>query len=416
MFKSKNYNLVKKAFFMRIFDISNPELDNTRKMFGDLEKDKRDFKIDLGIGIYRDENGLAPVFKSIKKAEKILYDLESSKSYKTPSGNLRYCQNILDLVLGKAILKERDGKIGSIQIPGAGSGIRIAGELIKNFTKNKFISVPDPTWGQQTFMFQKCGLSIKKHIYYETNNNFLDFDGMLKDLNNLKSGDAVLIHGCCHNPTGADLSLIQWERIAEVCKKNGLLPFIDLVYQGLGNGIEEDVEGIRTLVKIVPEVIITISSSKTFGVYRDRCGLIAVITDVERVKSNALETMLSEIARELYFHPPDHAASVINILLEDLNLRKDWVSELDFMQKRIVTLREKFSSSLQEKQQSDFFSFLNTQNGMFSLLPISNAGVMSLRNNKGVYLMPDGRINIASLPENKIDYLATIISELSEFN
>lgn len=401
---------------MRIFDIPNPELDNTRKMFGDLEKDKRDSKIDLGIGIYRDENGLAPVFRSIKQAEKTLYDLEDSKSYKTPAGNLRYCKNILDLVLGKSILEEREGKIGSIQIPGAGSGIRIAGELIKNYTKNNLISVPDPTWGQQTFMFQKCGLTIKKHIYYDIINNFLDFDGMLKDLSNLSSGDAVLFHGCCHNPTGSDLSLIQWERVAEVCKKNGLLPFIDLVYQGLGKGIEEDVEGIRTLVRIVPEVIITVSSSKTFGVYRDRCGLIAVITDVERVKSNALETMLSEIARELYFHPPDHAASVINILLEDLNLRKDWVSELDTMQKRIVALRGKFSSALQEYQQSDFFSFLNTQNGMFSLLPISNTGVMSLRNDKGIYLMPDGRINIASLPEDKIDYLAKLISELPEFN
>ena len=396
---------------MRFFDIPDIILDSTRQMFKELENDPRDSKIDLGIGIYRDENGLA----AVKKAEKKLFESELSKSYKTPSGNSQYCKNILDLVLGKNILKERSDKIGCIQIPGAGSGLRIAGELIKNNSKNKTISIPDPTWGQQTFMFQRAGLKITKHTYYDQINNFLDFDSMLDDLNKLKSGDALLLHGCCHNPTGADLSEDQWEQVAYMCLKKGILPFIDLVYQGLGKGIIEDVLGIRKLVEIVPEVIITVSSSKTFGVYRDRCGLIAVITDLDKVKSNSLETMLSEIARELYFHPPDHAASLINILLENEVLKSEWLLEIGHMQKRIETLRKKLSKSLQEKQKSDFFSFLNIQNGMFSLLPISQEGIMSLRNDNGIYLMPDGRINIASLPENKIEYISSEICSLEEF-
>ncbi len=400
---------------MRFFDIPDIILDSTRQMFKELENDPRDSKIDLGIGIYRDENGLAPVFKAVKKAEKKLFESELSKSYKTPSGNSQYCKNILDLVLGKNILKERSDKIGCIQIPGAGSGLRIAGEIIKNNSKNKTISIPDPTWGQQTFMFQRAGLKITKHTYYDQINNFLDFDSMLDDLNKLKSGDALLLHGCCHNPTGADLSEDQWEQVAYMCLKKGILPFIDLVYQGLGKGIIEDVLGIRKLVEIVPEVIITVSSSKTFGVYRDRCGLIAVITDLDKVKSNSLETMLSEIARELYFHPPDHAASLINILLENEVLKSEWLLEIGHMQKRIETLRKKLSKSLQEKQKSDFFSFLNIQNGMFSLLPISQEGIMSLRNDNGIYLMPDGRINIASLPENKIEYISSEICSLEEF-
>lgn len=400
---------------MRFFDIPDIILDSTRQMFRELENDPRDSKIDLGIGIYRDENGLAPVFKAVKKAEKKLFESELSKSYKTPSGNSQYCKNILDLVLGKNILKERSDKIGCIQIPGAGSGLRIAGELIKNNSKNKTISIPDPTWGQQTFMFQRAGLKITKHTYYDQINNFLDFDNMLDDLNKLKSGDSLLLHGCCHNPTGADLSVDQWEQVAHMCLKKGILPFIDLVYQGLGKGIIEDVLGIRKLVEIVPEVIITVSSSKTFGVYRDRCGLIAVITDIDKVKSNSLETMLSEIARELYFHPPDHAASLINILLENEVLKSEWLLEIGHMQKRIETLRKKLSKSLQEKQKSDFFSFLNIQNGMFSLLPISQEGIMSLRNDNGIYLMPDGRINIASLPENKIEYISSEICSLEEF-
>ena len=400
---------------MRFFDIPDIILDSTRQMFRELENDPRDSKIDLGIGIYRDENGLAPVFKAVKKAEKKLFESELSKSYKTPSGNSQYCKNILDLVLGENILKERSDKIGCIQIPGAGSGLRIAGELIKNNSKNKTISIPDPTWGQQTFMFQRAGLKITKHTYYDQINNFLDFDSMLDDLNKLKSGDALLLHGCCHNPTGADLSEDQWEQVAYMCLKKGILPFIDLVYQGLGKGIIEDVLGIRKLVEIVPEVIITVSSSKTFGVYRDRCGLIAVITDIDKVKSNSLETMLSEIARELYFHPPDHAASLINILLENEMLKSEWLLEIGHMQKRIETLRKKLSKSLQEKQKSDFFSFLNIQNGMFSLLPISQEGIMSLRNDNGIYLMPDGRINIASLPENKIEYISSEICSLEEF-
>ena len=400
---------------MRFFDIPDIILDSTRQMFRELENDPRDSKIDLGIGIYRDENGLAPVFKAVKKAEKKLFESELSKSYKTPSGNSQYCKNILGLVLGEKILKERSDKIGCIQIPGAGSGLRIAGELIKNNSKNKTISIPDPTWGQQTFMFQRAGLKITKHTYYDQINNFLDFDSMLDDLNKLKSGDALLLHGCCHNPTGADLSEDQWEQVAHMCLKNGILPFIDLVYQGLGKGIIEDVLGIRKLVEIVPEVIITVSSSKTFGVYRDRCGLIAVITDIDKVKSNSLETMLSEIARELYFHPPDHAASLINILLENEILKSEWLLEIGHMQKRIETLRKKLSKSLQEKQKSDFFSFLNIQNGMFSLLPISQEGIMSLRNDNGIYLMPDGRINIASLPENKIEYISSEICSLEEF-
>ena len=400
---------------MRYFDIQKPTLDSTRLMFKELESDNRISKIDLGIGIYRDEKGEAPVFKAVKKAEAILLETEVSKSYKTPAGNYEYCNNILELVLGKDIINERGDKIGAIQIPGAGSGLRIAGELIKNKLKNNLISIPNPTWGQQTFMFQKSGLKILKHSYYDNTNNLLNFDEMILDLNKLKSGDALLLHGCCHNPTGSDLNIGQWEKVAKICKKNGIVPFIDLVYQGLGKGIDEDVLGIRKLVKIVPEVIITISSSKTFGVYRDRCGLIAVITDSNKVKSYSLQTMLSEIARELYFHPPDHAAEIINILLNDKILKNEWLTELSSMQRRIVSLREKFSKILQNKLQTDYFSFLNVQNGMFSLLPISEEGIMTLRKKNGIYLMPDGRINIASLPENKIDFIASKICSLKEF-
>ncbi len=400
---------------MRYFNIPDPLLDSTRQMFKDLENDGRDTKIDLGIGIYRDEKGEAPVFKAVKKAESILYQNEKSKSYKTPAGNSEYCKNILDLVLGKDILSERKDKVGAIQIPGAGSGLRIAGELIKNNVQNRLISIPDPTWGQQPFMFEKSGLKISKHSYYNEQNNFLDFDNMINDLNKLKSGDSLLLHGCCHNPTGADLSLEQWEQVANICVKKGILPFIDLVYQGLGKSIIDDVLGIRKLVQIVPEVIITVSSSKTFGVYRDRCGMIAVITDVDKVKSKSLETMLSEIARELYFHPPDHAAEIINTLLKDEILKKDWLSEIRTMQNRIVSLRHKLSNSLQEKQQTDYFSFLKVQNGMFSLLPISREGIMILRKENGIYLMPDGRVNIASLPENKIDFISSKICSLNEF-
>ena len=400
---------------MRHFNIPDPSLDSTRQMFKDLENDARETKIDLGIGIYRDEKGEAPVFKAVKKAESILYQNEKSKSYKTPVGNSEYCKNILDLVLGEDILSERKDKVGAIQIPGAGSGLRIAGELIKNNVQNKLISIPDPTWGQQPFMFEKAGLKISKHTYYNEKNNFLDFDNMINDLNKLKSGDSLLLHGCCHNPTGADLSLEQWEQVANICLKKGILPFIDLVYQGLGKGIIDDVLGIRKLVQIVPEVIITVSSSKTFGVYRDRCGMIAVITDVDKVKSKSLETMLSEIARELYFHPPDHAAEIINTLLKDQILKKDWLSEIRTMQNRIVSLRHKLANSLQEKQQTDYFSFLKVQNGMFSLLPISREGIMILRKENGIYLMPDGRVNIASLPENKIDFISSKICSLKEF-
>ena len=400
---------------MRYFDIQKPALDSTRLMFKELESDKRISKIDLGIGIYRNEKGEAPVYKAVKKAETILLNTEITKSYKTPAGNSEYCENILELVLGKDIINERSGKIGAIQIPGAGSGLRIAGELIKIKLKNKLISVPDPTWGQQTFMFQKSGLKTINYRYYDNTNNFLNFEDMTLDLKKLKSGDALLLHGCCHNPTGADLNTDQWEEVATICKKKGIVPFIDLVYQGLGKGINEDVLGIRTLVKIVPEVIITISSSKTFGVYRDRCGLIAVMTDSKKVKSESLETMLSEIARELYFHPPDHAAEIINILLNDKILKNEWLSEISRMQKRIITLRGKLSRSLQNKLQTDYFSFLNVQNGMFSLLPISKEGIITLRKQNGIYLMPDGRINIASLPENKIDYIASKICSLKEF-
>ena len=400
---------------MMYFDIADPIIDSTRQMFKELENDLRPSKIDLGIGIYRDEKGEAPVFKAVKKAEEILIKKEFSKSYKSPSGNKKYCENILELVLGKKILGDRNNKVGSIQIPGAGSGLRIAGELIKNNTKNKTISVPNPTWGQQTFMFQKSGLNVVKHSYYDEKNNCLDFENMYKDVNNLKSGDALLLHGCCHNPTGADLSIDQWSQIASLCKKNCILPFVDLVYQGLGIGINEDVLGIQNLINIVPEAILTVSSSKTFGVYRDRCGLFAVITDAERVSGNALETMLSEIARELYFHPPDHAASIINILLASETLKEDWLLELSSMRNRIVSLRQKIGKSFQYERQTDFFSFLKNQNGMFSLLPISNEGIIQLRKKSGIYLMPDGRINIASVREDQIDYITSEICSLKEF-
>ena len=375
--------------------------------------DPRAEKIDLGVGVYKDKDGITPVMSSVKKAEARLLREQNSKAYVSLAGAELFRDQMRDLVLGDAVVADR---VATLQTPGGTGAIRQTFESMKILNPDCTIWISDPSWPSHMSMATHMGFKTRSYPYFDSETRLVDTAAMMGSFQDLKTGDLLLLHGCCHNPTGSDLSLTQWERVAEVCKKIGLLPFIDLVYQGLGKGIEEDVEGIRTLVRIVPEVIITVSSSKTFGVYRDRCGLIAVITDVERVKSDALETMLSEIARELYFHPPDHAASVINILLEDLNLRKDWISELDTMQKRIVALRGKFSSALQEYQQSDFFSFLNTQNGMFSLLPISNAGVMSLRNDKGIYLMPDGRINIASLPENKIDYLAKLISELPEFN
>ena len=339
-------------------------------LLGAYQADTSPNKVDLGIGVYKDEQGATPILKAVRVAEKRRAQTEPSKTYTGPVGYPGYNQQMLNLVFGNDHQVLTDNRVRSVQTPGGCGGLRLAADLIKRARPDATVWVSSPTWGNHHQLINSAGLKMNEYPYFDQSTSSLLFDEMMDCLAKIGKGDLVLLHGCCHNPTGADLNREQWQQIADLAVKNGFTPFIDTAYQGFGEGIEADAWGLRNMAAKVPEMILVASCSKNFGLYRERTGLLA-ITAATPAEADATHTQIFNIARGMYTIPPAHGGAIVEIILGDTELRNLWETELAGMRNRINGLRSDFVEGLIAKGVERDFSFIQRQRGMFSFLGIS---------------------------------------------
>lgn len=382
------------------------EDDFIEAMFVRLAGDRDPSKIDLGIGVYRDESGNAPVMQSVRLAEQQLIDRELPKSYLSPLGNPEYCADMERLALGSDHPVLADARIVSAQTPGAGSALRVGAELVNSIAPEAVVWVSEPVWGHQLDFFTEAGVTTRPYRYYDQIDRRLCFDEMLDDLAKMKANDLLLLHGCCHNPTGQDLDLDDWQALSDLVNKTGAVPFVDVAYQGFGRGIDEDVAGLRLMANEVPQLLLTVSSSKSFGIYRERAGLLSVISAASTSAQQNIRRRVRDIARQLYFMAPDHGAAVVHEILSTPDLEKMWRSELNEIREYIAAMRASLRKVM-EKRLPDFdASFLTEQQGMFSCLPVTTEEQLWLEQEHHIYMLPPARVNVAAMGSGQAESLA----------
>jgi len=376
-----------------------------------FKKDTNPSKIDLGVGVYKDEAGNCPVMKAVKTAERRKCDEEDSKAYIAQAGPESFIKHTLDLVLGNAHPVIRDGRASCVLAPGGSGSLRLAAEFINSAAPGSKIFVSNPSWPNHVPLLSSSGLTLEEYPYYDYAKHSLDFDAMMGSLKTAKKGDLVLLHGCCHNPCGADLSVAQWEEVTELALKNGFTPFIDMAYQGLGDGLDEDAYGARLMAEKLPELIIANSYSKNFGLYRDRVGAVTIITSSSKV-AQAVGSQVVATARQIYSVPPAHGAYLVAMILDDAELTKEWNIELTEMRDRINGLRRDLVSKLKAIGVSQDFSYIQNEKGLFSFLGLPKDKVEKLVKEYSIYLVGSSRINVAGINKKNIDYLADSIAKV----
>jgi aspartate aminotransferase len=368
-------------------------------------------KVDLTVGIYMDDNGLCPVFAAIKEAERALLEEENSKAYLPPAGVPEFNTGMQQLVLGNDSAALADSRVSSIQAPGGCGALRIGAEVVQAAAPGARVWVSNPTWPVHMPLLGSVGLAFETYRYYDRDSHGVDFDGMVDDLRSAGADDLVLLHGCCHNPSGADLSLEQWGVIADMAEAQGFMPFIDIAYQGLGAGLDADAAGIRLLAARVPEMIVAASCSKNMGLYRERTGAtIFVCRSAE--SADALLSQAKVAARRVYSMPPAHGGLLAGRVLSDAALREAWEQELLVMCRRINGLRSLLVERLSAATGRDF-GFIARENGMFSFLGLSPEQVQRLRDEHSVYMLGSSRINVAGVNAANIDYLVEAIAAVA---
>lgn len=373
-----------------------------------FKQDTNPSKIDLGVGVYKNEQGQTPILAAVAKAQNILLEKETSKTYITPQGVQGYIDGMLELLLGKGSKAVLANRVAAVQAPGGCGALRILAELLKRCNNELTVWVSDPTWANHIPLIGNAGLNIETYPYFDKQHASINFDGMVECLEKVEKGDVVLLHGCCHNPTGADLTKEQWHVVLELAQKRGFIPFVDVAYQGFGDGLEEDAYGMRLLVDNLPEVIIAASCSKNFGLYRERVGLAAMVTDNSTIR-DAIQTQIQSIARGIYSMPPSYGGALVDIILHDQALITLWMTEVEEMRTRMQQLRQLLVSKMEEKGAQKDFSFVTKQKGMFSFLCISPEQVQQVRAEKSVYFVDSSRVNIAGISRNNVDALATAL-------
>ena len=370
-----------------------------------FREDKRDTKIDLGVGVYKDVNGNTPIMRAVKKAEQLLWNQETTKSYTALVGDGAFHKVIADLVLGDSVSYDR---LAFAHAPGGTGAIRQILELIKAASPGATVWMSNPTWPNHPAMVKGVGIPMETYTYLDMETRTVDFDGMMENLADVKSGDVVILHGCCHNPTGANLNQMQWCEVADLLNEKGAVPFVDIAYQGFGDGLDEDAFGVRLLAQKCPEMLISASCSKNFGIYRERCGL--VITLSKDVDNTALaQGMLSSLNRLNFSFPPDHGARLVTMVLSDSELRADWEAELEEVRIGMLTLRKSLADALRTTTGSDRYDFIAEHRGMFSRLGLSKEQVVRLREEYAIYMIDDSRFNVAGLNEKVVPILAKAI-------
>jgi aspartate aminotransferase len=368
-------------------------------------EDPRDQKVDLGVGVYKNAEGVTPVMRAVKAAEQRIIDEQTTKAYTGLAGDPAYADAMIDLILGTSV--ERS-KIAAVATPGGTGAVRQAFELIKMANPEARVFVSDPTWPNHVSILKYVGIETVVYRYFDTETRAVNFDGMIEDLKGAKTGDVVLLHGCCHNPTGANLNISQWKAVVELLNERGLIPMIDIAYQGFGDGLEEDAAGVRLVASSVPECLIAASCSKNFGIYRERTGLLMAISQ-KGDKAGLNQKTLAYLNRQNYSFPPDHGARVVTTILNDPELRADWQKELEETRLGMLALRQQLADELQRLSGSDRFGFIAEHRGMFSLLGTTPELVEKMRVDAGIYMVGDSRLNIAGLNAQTVPILAKAI-------
>jgi aspartate aminotransferase len=375
-------------------------------LIGEYQQDSRDHKIDLGVGVYRDESGQTPILNVVKKAEQFLVDTQPTKSYLGSGGNPEFNQAIQALTFGNLATDQR---ITTLQTPGGSGSLRVAAGLIMRARPEATLWASDPTWANHIPLLGSAGLEIKSYPYYDADTRRIRFDDMLDTLNGIPGGDIVLLHGCCHNPTGIDLSREQWQAVADVVAERELIPYIDLAYQGFAEGLDEDAYPVRLMVPRVTEMIVSSSCCKNFGIYRDRVGSLSLIAQ-DGTTSAVLRSHANNIVRTMYSMPPDHGASVVSHILNEPKLREEWLLELAEMRDRLKGARALLGAALRDKTPDHDFSHIERAHGMFCFVGITPEQVERIKREFGVYMVNSSRINVAGITKKNVDHLASSIA------
>ena len=368
--------------------------------------DPRPEKIDLGVGVYRNADGETPILGSIKKAETRLLETQTSKAYLGTAGAPEFNAAIQDLTFGDAVSSDR---LVTIQTPGGSGSLRVAAGILLRAQESVSVWVSEPTWANHVPLLGGAGLELKPYPYYDTNNHVINVDAMLDTLRQAPRGDVLLLHACCHNPSGLDPTDDEWRAIIDVVVERELVPFIDIAYQGFARGVEEDVFAIRELAAHVPEMIVANSCSKNFGLYRDRVGSVSFLA-ADTATRDVVSSQVNNYVRTLYSMPPDHGAAAVALILGDDELRAEWLGEVAEMRDRLQQMRVLLNDALAEKAPGHDFSHLVRANGMFCFLGITPEQVTQLKKDFGVYMVDSSRINVAGITEHNVGYLADAIA------
>lgn len=372
------------------FFITQP--DPLLKLINLLKEDNRDYKIDLGVGVYKDSTGRTPVMRCVKLAEQLVIKQQATKAYIGADGNRPYIESLSHVVFGGG----RHQRIVGLQTVGGTGALRLAAELIGLVHPNALVLLGEPSWLNHAPILRGVGLTPESHRYINDKGNSIDFEAICDSIRTAPIGAVILLQVCCHNPTGLDFSVEQWRELGILLRKGGIIPLLDLAYQGLGHGWIEDVEGLNALLNEVGEFLLAYSCDKNFGLYRERVGALFIGGEDVSHLQNALSNALS-LARASYSMPPDHGAEVVRTILTTPSLLEEWETELKGMRERIQTVRANLASALPES-----YAFLRNQVGMFSCLPLTPGQIHALRERFAVYVAPNGRINIAGLRDEEI--------------
>ncbi len=384
-------------------DLPEVQSDSLLALIALAAADPRPGKIDVGVGVFRDGEGNTPILKVIKEAERRLVASQDTKAYLGGAGDKRFAELLRPIVLGE---HAADPRIAGVQTPGGCGALRLGFQLIARANPAARVFMGTPTWPNHAPIIHGVGLETVEHPYYERGQGVVRFDAMIEALENGRVGDVVLLHGCCHNPTGADLDDDQWREVTRVVVDRGLIPLVDIAYQGFGRGLDEDARGLHGLLAACDEVIAAHSCDKNFSVYRDRVGSLWIKTASEDSTSRAMAHVLQD-AREMWSMPPDHGAAAVRIILDDSALKAAWHQELDAMRERINSVRARVAAA------DPRLGFIGRQFGMFSMLPLSKDQVIALRTDHAIYMADSGRFNVVGMADRDIDrFIAAVVGAL----
>ena len=367
-------------------------------------------KIDLGVGVYKDESGVTPILDCVKAAEKFRLDSEDTKVYIGPTGSPLFNDEMSKLIFAEHQVLEQN-RARTVSTPGGTGALRVGAEFLASCKPGATIWVSDPTWANHTGLFQAAGLIVKTYPYYDYENKSLKFEEMMSALASVGKDDIVLLHACCHNPSGMDLNQEQWQKVVALTKENGFTPFIDMAYQGFGDGLDEDAYGVRLMADNVEEMVLASSCSKNFGLYRERIGACTIIGK-DTVTTEIANSVLLKVVRCIYSMPPAHGAAIVETILSSDELRQQWFDELAVMRNRINGNRQLLVDNLKAQGVSRDFSFINTQKGMFSFLGITPEQVQQLMDDYSIYMVGSSRMSIAGIADSNVEYLAKSIAKV----